>query len=93
MQSHCSQSRGVGHLSQSSHSKLHAYIQKHSFSKTYSDVRFYKVDVDEVPEVAQELSVRAMPTFTIFKDGVLEETVVGASVGGLEAAIKKVVGA
>ncbi|MCJ1481540.1 hypothetical protein MMC06_001699 [Schaereria dolodes] len=63
------------------------------FSKTYSDVRFYKVDVDEVPEVAQELSVRAMPTFTIFKDGVLEETVVGASVGGLEAAIKKVVGA
>ena len=62
-----------------------------SFSKEYPNARFYKVDVDEVPDVAQELSVRAMPTFVLFKDGEKVETVVGANPGALEAAIKGVV--
>ncbi|MCJ1403517.1 Cytoplasmic thioredoxin isoenzyme 2 [Xylographa trunciseda] len=61
------------------------------FSNTYPDARFYKVDVDEVPDVAQELSVRAMPTFVLFKDGELAETVVGMNPASLEAAIKKCV--
>ncbi|MCJ1477647.1 Cytoplasmic thioredoxin isoenzyme 2 [Lambiella insularis] len=60
------------------------------FSNEYKDARFYKVDVDEVPDVAQELAIRAMPTFVLFKDGELAETVVGASPPALEAAIKKV---
>ncbi|MCJ1409360.1 Cytoplasmic thioredoxin isoenzyme 2 [Ptychographa xylographoides] len=59
------------------------------FSSTYPDARFYKVDVDEVPDVAQELAVRAMPTFVIFKDHELAETVVGMNPPALEAAIKK----
>ncbi|MCJ1252342.1 Cytoplasmic thioredoxin isoenzyme 2 [Lignoscripta atroalba] len=62
-----------------------------AFSKTYPSARFYKVDVDEVPDVAQELSVRAMPTFVIFKNGEKVETVVGANPAALEAAIKKAV--
>ncbi|MCJ1293130.1 Cytoplasmic thioredoxin isoenzyme 2 [Xylographa carneopallida] len=61
------------------------------FSNTYPDARFYKVDVDEVPDVAQELSVRAMPTFVLFKDGEVAETVVGMNPTSLEAAIKKCV--
>ncbi|KAK4695915.1 thioredoxin 1, partial [Lecanoromycetidae sp. Uapishka_2] len=63
------------------------------FSNTESlnqNVKYYKVDVDEVPDVAQELAVRAMPTFIVFKDGEIEETIVGANAKALEAAIKKV---
>lgn len=52
-------------------------------------MRFYKIDVDEVPDVAQELGIRAMPTFQIFKDGAKVEEVVGANPKALEAAIQK----
>ena len=58
------------------------------YSETYNDARFYKLDVDEVPEVAQELSVRAMPTFMLFKDGEKVGEVVGANPSALETAIK-----
>jgi thioredoxin-like negative regulator of GroEL len=58
------------------------------FSDQYTDARFYKLDVDEVPEVAQELSVRAMPTFMLFKDGEKVGEVVGANPSALENAIK-----
>ncbi|KAK3681496.1 thioredoxin trx1 [Vermiconidia calcicola] len=58
------------------------------FSDSYPDARFYKLDVDEVPEVAQELSVRAMPTFMLFKDGNKVGEVVGANPTALETAIK-----
>ncbi|MCJ1312239.1 Cytoplasmic thioredoxin isoenzyme 2 [Agyrium rufum] len=59
------------------------------FAKTYDSARFFKLDVDEVPEVAQELGIRAMPTFVVFKNGELFETVVGMNPPGLEAAVKK----
>lgn len=58
-------------------------------SNIYTAVRFYKVDVDEVPDVAQELSIRAMPTFILFKDGERSGDVVGANEKALEAAIVK----
>lgn len=60
-----------------------------SFSDQYPNVRFYKIDVDEVPDVAQDLGIRAMPTFQIFTDGQKVEEVVGANPTALEAAIKK----
>ncbi|ORY18290.1 thioredoxin [Clohesyomyces aquaticus] len=59
------------------------------FSDTYPTARFYKLDVDEVPDVAQELGIRAMPTFLLFKDGEKVSEVVGANPKALEAAIKK----
>ena len=63
---------------------------KFSNSEQYMDkVDFYKVDVDEVPDVAQELGVRAMPTFMFFKNGEKVDEVVGANVRALEAAIQK----
>lgn len=58
------------------------------YSDKYPEARFYKIDVDEVPEVAQELSVRAMPTFLLFKDGEKVGEVVGANPTALETAIK-----
>jgi len=42
-------------------------------------VEFYKVDVDEQADIAQELGIRAMPTFKLFKDGKEVETLVGAA--------------
>lgn len=35
----------------------------------YPNVRFYVYDVEECEDVAHELGVRSMPTFSIFKDG------------------------
>ncbi|KAF2009971.1 thioredoxin-domain-containing protein [Aaosphaeria arxii CBS 175.79] len=58
------------------------------YSKAYPEARFYKLDVDEVPDVAQELGIRAMPTFLLFKNGDKVGEVVGANPKALEAAIK-----
>ncbi|KAI4230815.1 MAG: hypothetical protein L6R40_007925 [Gallowayella cf. fulva] len=56
-------------------------------SNSHPDARFYKLDIDEVPDVAQELGVRAMPTFVIFKDGEKVGEVVGAHVETLRAKV------
>ena len=61
-------------------------------SNNYPSVRFYKLDVDEVPDVAQELGVRAMPTFLVFRDGEKVGEVVGANEVALEALVKKQTG-
>ena len=59
------------------------------FSDAYPNARFYKIDVDEVPDVAQELGIRAMPTFVLFKNGEKVGEVVGANPKALEAAIQQ----
>ena len=38
-----------------------------AMSKTYTDVIFLKVDVDEAEDVAQKYDISAMPTFKFFK--------------------------
>lgn len=58
-------------------------------AKDFEDARFYKIDVDEVSDVAQELGIRAMPTFMLFKNGEKVDEVVGANEGALRAAIEK----
>ncbi|KAL8780817.1 MAG: hypothetical protein Q9213_006290 [Squamulea squamosa] len=58
-------------------------------SNTHTAARFYKLDIDEVPEVAAELGVRAMPTFVMFKDGKKIGEVVGAHAAALEAKVKE----
>ena len=59
------------------------------FSKMYKQARFYKIDVDEMPDLSQELKIKAMPTFLLFKDGELFETIVGANPKAIENAIQK----
>ncbi|KAK3399972.1 putative thioredoxin G6G8.7 [Sordaria brevicollis] len=65
-------------------------IAKWSESEEFKDIYFAKFDVDHLPELAQELGVRAMPTFVIFKDGNKETEVVGANPPALVAAFQKV---
>lgn len=63
-------------------------IARWSDESPYNEkVIFQKVDVDEVPDVAQEQGIRAMPTFHIFKNGEVVEEVVGANERGLKAKI------
>lgn len=47
-------------------------------SENIDTIDFYKIDVDEVEDVAQEVGIRAMPTFMIFKDGEKVNELVGA---------------
>ena len=58
--------------------------------KKYPDARFYKYDTEEVADVAQELGVDMMPSFHIFKDGDVQESVTGAKSQALEKAIQNV---
>ncbi|KAM5539880.1 hypothetical protein V8D89_006383 [Ganoderma adspersum] len=53
-------------------------------------VDFYKVDVDEAGDVAQEVGVRAMPTFMLFKEGSKIGEIVGANPAGLTKLIQEV---
>jgi thioredoxin 1 len=66
--------------------KISAMSQEEKYSNS---VDFYKIDVDEVPDVAQELGIRAMPTFLLFKDGEKVEEVVGANERAIRAAVDK----
>jgi len=59
----------------------------------FPNITFAKVDVDEVPDVSQELGVRAMPAFFFFLDGSKIEDMVGANPPALTAAIAKLNGA
>ncbi|PUU74492.1 thioredoxin-like protein [Tuber borchii] len=54
-------------------------------SREVKGVEFFKMDVDEVPDVAAQLGIRAMPTFLFFEDGVKVNEFVGANWRGLEA--------
>jgi thioredoxin 1 len=64
-------------------------VVKFSEDPSYKEkVDFYKIDVDEAPDVAQELGVRAMPTFMLFKGGEKVGEVVGANKRALEQAIQ-----
>jgi len=65
-------------------------VVKFSESADFKEnVEFYKIDVDEVPDVAQELGIRAMPTFLLFKNGEKVGEIVGANKRALEAAIRQ----
>lgn len=61
------------------------------YSEEYADAYFIKLDVDEVPDVAQELGIRAMPTFFVYKDGEKSKEVVGANPPAIKAAIEAVI--
>ncbi|GKZ30443.1 thioredoxin trx1 [Aspergillus brasiliensis] len=58
------------------------------FSVAYPHAKFYKIDVDDLSDVAAELGVRAMPTFVLFKNGQKVGDVVGANPNALEVKIK-----
>ncbi|CAK7562363.1 MAG: thioredoxin trx1 [Sporothrix epigloea] len=59
-------------------------FEKFSEDPKFSGIFFAKVDVDAVPQIAQEYSIRAMPTFLSFKDEEKFGEVIGANPRGVE---------
>lgn len=55
----------------------------------YPNVKFYTYDVEECEDIAQELGVRSMPTFSVFKDGDIMEGVTGAKPKEVRSAIER----
>jgi len=58
-------------------------------SESISGPGFYKVNVDEEEEIAQEVGIRSMPTFIAFKDGYKIDDLVGANPGRLEELVRR----
>ncbi|KAF7116158.1 hypothetical protein CNMCM5793_004178 [Aspergillus hiratsukae] len=63
-------------------------FEKLSDDPQLSDVGFYKVDVDAQDKISQEVGIRAMPTFMVFKDGQEVHDLVGAIPQRLEALLR-----
>ncbi|OMO79163.1 Proton-dependent oligopeptide transporter family [Corchorus capsularis] len=61
----------------------------HDMAERFSEVEFVKIDVDELPDVAQEFGVQAMPTFVLLKRGKEVDRVVGAQKNELEKKVDK----
>lgn len=60
-----------------------------AMANKFPDVEFAKIDVDELPDVAKEFEVQAMPTFILAKKGKVVDKVVGAKKDELEQKIAK----
>ncbi|KAL5246895.1 hypothetical protein ACHWQZ_G018938 [Mnemiopsis leidyi] len=58
-------------------------------SKEETDVTFYKVDVDEVSEVAEQEEIEVMPSFKFYKNGSCVETLKGSSEARLKELVAK----
>lgn len=61
------------------------YVEK--FSEMHKTVDFYKIDVDEVPDIATYFGISAMPTFLVFKHGEVVDKIVGANPQGINNAL------
>lgn len=73
---------------------IESFATKHAISNILA---FAKVDVDEVPDVAQKYGITAMPTFLFFKEtkqvSVNDEPLIrGANLRALNAAVEKLAG-
>jgi len=42
-----------------------------------TDWKFYKLDIDEEPEIAEKYEVMSIPTLLLFEDGELKDALVG----------------
>ncbi|KAF9776650.1 hypothetical protein IL306_005151 [Fusarium sp. DS 682] len=64
-------------------------FERYSESEEFASVYFCKLDIDAVSEVSDELSIQAIPTFALYKDGAKAEEVRGAVPQIVEALLKK----
>ncbi|KAF7347096.1 Thioredoxin [Mycena venus] len=62
-------------------------FEKFSNLAEYAGLGFYKVDIDANQRAAEEVGVRAMPTFIVFKGGEKLDESVGANIRALQQLI------
>lgn len=58
-------------------------------AREYPDCIFAKVEVDEVPDAADDAEVESLPTMILYLNGARVEAVIGANESKLREAIKK----
>jgi thioredoxin 1 len=58
-------------------------------SEQHTGIKFYKVDVDKLGEVAANNEISAMPTFLFFKDGKKINMVRGANPPAIQAGVQQ----
>ncbi|KAG9313865.1 thioredoxin-like protein [Chiua virens] len=58
-------------------------------AEEYQQVKFYKVDIDKVPDVAEEVGVRSIPLFHAWKNDKKIGELLGANVGALKDLVQK----
>lgn len=58
-----------------------------ALSKEYPNVNFVKVDVDEVPEIAEMFSVTSLPTFIFLSDNQVRQQIQGANLPLLKSTL------
>lgn len=54
---------------------LNPVVEK--LDKEFGKVKFYSVDVDQAPELAQKFKVKSLPTLVFLKDGEEQERALG----------------
>jgi thioredoxin 1 len=57
------------------------------FSNAYGNVSFYRVDVDNLSDVSNEMGITAMPAFYFFKNGQKLDSHIGADPTGLKVCL------
>ncbi|GMM34491.1 thioredoxin [Saccharomycopsis crataegensis] len=57
------------------------------FDEKFAAAAFYKLDIDEVPSIAQSQDITAMPTIVLYKGGKEVKRVVGANPAAIQQAI------
>jgi thioredoxin 1 len=71
------------------HAIAPVYNQLSTANSAPGIMTFVKIDVDAQQEIAREYGISAMPTFLVFKEGKVVETIRGANSPALKAAITK----
>mmetsp|Transcript_24238 Transcript_24238/g.37792 ORF Transcript_24238/g.37792 Transcript_24238/m.37792 type:complete len:132 (-) Transcript_24238:114-509(-) len=61
-------------------------------SDYYPTARFYNIDVDDNPSTTKEFDIKAVPTFFILKNGIIEKRVDGPSLVCVKDALDVTVG-
>ena len=62
-----------------------------ALATVYDNVKFYKVDVDEASDIAEENNISAMPTFHFYKNRQLMGKVIGANLGAIKRKLNDLV--
>ncbi|KAF8555117.1 thioredoxin [Imleria badia] len=63
-------------------------FEKISDDPAYVGAEFYKVNTDEQEQISEELGIRSLPTFQVYKDGNKIREQIGANPAGLQTLVQ-----
>lgn len=60
-----------------------------SFSKKYSNIKFYEIDIDEEEQLVNEMNIKSIPTFVFLENGKKINEFVGSDIEKLKEMIEE----